>query len=255
MGLYTLTSYDTLECASKCDQADGCEAFNVYVERDPSVDPNKDRCSNPPSITNYKCTLWGAPVAVEEATNKGQYRDDFQVVIAGSNGKSGLEIMWDPGALVDDPGQLTTRLHHRIRLLATMALPHLEVRSMLPSTPRARTHTWDTSSSRSAKAKATTHKLALMRATYKLPITVDTQRWMARIRLVSSSTHTFFRRTLSHKAFTALSTTKRGRPPTPRTTDNTVAPIATPSLGLTATPCQTLQTHQPPHQSPVLPAL
>ena len=94
-----------------------------------------------------------------------------------------------------------------------------------------------------------------MRATYKPPITVDIQRWMARIRLVSSSTHTFFRKTLSHKASTALSTTKHGRPPTPRTTDNTVAPIATPSLDLTATPCQTLQTHQPPHQSPVLPAL
>lgn len=98
MGLYTLTSFDTLECASKCDQANGCEAFNVYAERDPSVDPNQDNCPNPPSTTNYKCTLWGAPVVVEEATNKGQYRDDFQVVITGSNGKSGLDMTWDTGA-------------------------------------------------------------------------------------------------------------------------------------------------------------
>ena len=100
MGLYTLTSFDTLECASKCDQAGGCEAFNVYSERDPSVDPNKDNCPNPPSTTNYKCTLWGAPVAVEEATNKGQYRDDFQVVITGSNGKSGLDVIFDKGTLL-----------------------------------------------------------------------------------------------------------------------------------------------------------
>ena len=100
MGLYTLTSFDTLECASKCDQAGGCEAFNVYSERDPSVDPNKDNCPNPPSTTNYKCTLWGAPVAVEEATNEGQYRDDFQVVITGSNGKCGLDVIFDKGTLL-----------------------------------------------------------------------------------------------------------------------------------------------------------
>ena len=86
MGLYTLSSYDTLTCASKCDRAAGCEAFNVYLERDPTVDANAVNCPNPPSTTNYRCTLWGAPVCPEEATNSGQYRDSFHVVIAGSNG-------------------------------------------------------------------------------------------------------------------------------------------------------------------------
>lgn len=90
MGLYTLTSYDTLSCASLCDQAPGCEAFNMYIERDPSLDSNQTNCPNPPSTTNYKCTLWGAPLSSEEATNTGQYRDSFQVVIAGSNGKSDI---------------------------------------------------------------------------------------------------------------------------------------------------------------------
>ena len=88
MGLTTLKSYDVLTCASKCDQADGCQAFNIYIERDPSVDPNAQDCPNPPSTTNYKCTLWGAPVAASQADNKGQWRDSFQVVIAGSNGRS-----------------------------------------------------------------------------------------------------------------------------------------------------------------------
>ncbi|CAD6581526.1 MAG: hypothetical protein ASARMPRED_000637 [Alectoria sarmentosa] len=86
MGLYTLTSYDTLTCASKCDQASGCSAFNVYLERDPTLNANAVSCPNPPSTTNYKCTLWGAPVSSAEATNSGQYQDSFQVVIAGSNG-------------------------------------------------------------------------------------------------------------------------------------------------------------------------
>ncbi|KAL8732057.1 MAG: hypothetical protein Q9166_003010 [cf. Caloplaca sp. 2 TL-2023] len=86
MGLYTLKRFDTLDCASLCDQADGCQAFNLYIERDPTLDPNADDCPNPPSLTNYKCTLWGAPVVGEQATNKGQWRDSFQVVITGSNG-------------------------------------------------------------------------------------------------------------------------------------------------------------------------
>ncbi|KAI4183801.1 MAG: hypothetical protein L6R41_005180 [Letrouitia leprolyta] len=85
MGLKTLKSYDTLGCASLCDQATGCQAFNMYIERDPSLDPNAVNCPNPPSITNYKCTLWGAIVSAEQAKNTGQWRDSFQVVIAASN--------------------------------------------------------------------------------------------------------------------------------------------------------------------------
>ncbi|KAL8793126.1 MAG: hypothetical protein Q9195_004238 [Heterodermia aff. obscurata] len=64
--------------------ASGCSAFNIYIERDPSVDP-ASACPNPPSTTNYKCTLWGAPVAAQEATNSGGYRNDFHIVITGSN--------------------------------------------------------------------------------------------------------------------------------------------------------------------------
>ncbi|KAI4087526.1 MAG: hypothetical protein LQ344_006721 [Seirophora lacunosa] len=85
MGLRTLKSYDTLGCASLCDQATGCQAFNMYIERDPTLDPNMIDCPNPPSLTNFKCTLWGATVSAAQATNKGQWRDEFHVVIAGSN--------------------------------------------------------------------------------------------------------------------------------------------------------------------------
>lgn len=98
MGLYTFRSYDTLGCASKCDQASGCEAFNMYIERDPTLDSNQTNCPNPPSTTNYKCTLWGVPLSQEEATNVGQYRDSFHVVIAGSNGKSTSSTIVSPAA-------------------------------------------------------------------------------------------------------------------------------------------------------------
>ena len=95
MGLITIKSFDTLGCASLCDQAAGCVAFNIYAERDPRVDPNAVTCPNPPSTTNYKCTLWGAPVVQEQATNKGQFRDSFEVAIAASNGTS--SCVWRTG--------------------------------------------------------------------------------------------------------------------------------------------------------------
>ena len=86
MGLYTFSSYSTLRCASQCDQEEGCQAFNIYIERDPSLNPSAANCPNPKSTTQYRCTLWGAPVAADEATNTGQHRNTFQAAITGSNG-------------------------------------------------------------------------------------------------------------------------------------------------------------------------
>lgn len=86
LGLHTLTSYDVGKCAAYCDASTFCEAFNLYFERDPTLNPNDPSCANPPSLTNIKCTLYGYPISANSATNTGQYRNQFQVVIAGSNG-------------------------------------------------------------------------------------------------------------------------------------------------------------------------
>ncbi|KAJ9630673.1 hypothetical protein H2203_001196 [Taxawa tesnikishii (nom. ined.)] len=85
MGLYTMASYDTIKCQQYCDAAAGCTAFNVFIERDPSVNP-ADACPNPASAPQYRCTLWGLPICDDTATNKGQWREDFQVVVTASNG-------------------------------------------------------------------------------------------------------------------------------------------------------------------------
>jgi len=90
MGLYTLKAYDTFQCQQLCDAAPACSSFNLYIERDPSVDPNDPTCANPTSTINYKCTLWGADIDATTATNTGQYRRDFQVVITASNGYNKL---------------------------------------------------------------------------------------------------------------------------------------------------------------------
>ena len=82
----TLDQYEPASCAAYCDKTAGCSAFNIYFERDPSKTPNAKDCPNPPSTTNIKCALWGNAITKQQATNTGQWRDDFQIVIAGSNG-------------------------------------------------------------------------------------------------------------------------------------------------------------------------
>ncbi|KAI9664642.1 MAG: hypothetical protein M1821_006088 [Bathelium mastoideum] len=86
LGYYDLTSYDTHTCAKYCDDTTLCTAFDIYAERDPSVNPTAGVCPNPDAITNYKCALWGSGIDAAAATNYGQYRIDFHVVIAASNG-------------------------------------------------------------------------------------------------------------------------------------------------------------------------
>ncbi|TIA09240.1 hypothetical protein D6C81_08785 [Aureobasidium pullulans] len=84
-GLTTLTSYDVPKCQSLCDADSDCVAFNMYAERDPTLKPDATKCPIPASLTNYKCTLWGAPVSAEQATNFGETRASFKVVITASN--------------------------------------------------------------------------------------------------------------------------------------------------------------------------
>ncbi|KAI6859842.1 glycoside hydrolase [Hortaea werneckii] len=85
MGYTTLQSYSPQQCATKCNAITGCVAINIYFERDPTVEPAAG-CPNPASTTNTKCVFWGGPVTKDNALNTGQYRNQFQVVIAGSNG-------------------------------------------------------------------------------------------------------------------------------------------------------------------------
>jgi hypothetical protein len=44
-----------------------------------------------------KCVLWGGPLTSDSATNSGQYRNQFQVVIAGSNAYQSTNLVTPPG--------------------------------------------------------------------------------------------------------------------------------------------------------------
>ncbi|KAI9861299.1 MAG: hypothetical protein M1824_002506 [Vezdaea acicularis] len=85
LGYKLLKNYDPYQCQQYCDQTTGCVAFNLYLERDPSLAP-ADACTNPAADTNVKCSIWGLPISAASAGNQGQYRSQFQVVITASNG-------------------------------------------------------------------------------------------------------------------------------------------------------------------------
>ncbi|KAI1114104.1 hypothetical protein F5Y14DRAFT_190878 [Nemania sp. NC0429] len=84
-GFSTLETYDTQECARRCNNVDTCSGFNIYFERDPSIVPGAG-CEDPASTTVIKCVYWGGFISADNANNLGQWREQFHVVIAGSNG-------------------------------------------------------------------------------------------------------------------------------------------------------------------------
>ena len=61
-----------------------------------AVDPT-GTCTNPSSVEVTKCVYWGGPLSADTAVNQGQYRRDFHVVIAGSNGYTSTSISTPPG--------------------------------------------------------------------------------------------------------------------------------------------------------------
>jgi len=85
LGYQQLSSYDTNACAAYCNARSDCSAFNIYIQRTPTFIPD-DACPNPSAAAQITCALYGSPLSASQATNIGQYRKDFMVVIQGSNG-------------------------------------------------------------------------------------------------------------------------------------------------------------------------
>ncbi|KAK5018911.1 hypothetical protein LTR39_000710 [Cryomyces antarcticus] len=85
LGYQPLQEYSPAQCAALCDATAGCVGTNLYFERSPSLFPAAN-CSNPAAMTLIKCALWGSPVGADQATNTDQWREQFHVVVAGSDG-------------------------------------------------------------------------------------------------------------------------------------------------------------------------
>ncbi|KAK8078902.1 hypothetical protein PG994_002709 [Apiospora phragmitis] len=87
----TIDSYSTAACAGACTAMDGCNAFNIFYERN-GLAATGDDCPKPKSTTIIKCSFWTVPVVADHATNIGNHANDqpdnnqFGIVIAASNG-------------------------------------------------------------------------------------------------------------------------------------------------------------------------
>lgn len=89
LGVQYLEEYDSVRCATFCNDLPTCGSVNLYFERLPLQDPSiKGGCPNPPSTTHIKCVLWRSELTQDSAVNIGERRAGFDVVIAGSNGYS-----------------------------------------------------------------------------------------------------------------------------------------------------------------------
>ncbi|RYC56894.1 hypothetical protein CHU98_g9302 [Xylaria longipes] len=96
MGFTLLESYDTQACATQCTNINGCHSFNIFFERDPSIQPGDD-CPNPASTTLIKCVFWGGPTSADNAKNTGFTYYGFDIVIAGSNAYDSLTAPLEDG--------------------------------------------------------------------------------------------------------------------------------------------------------------
>lgn len=87
LGVYQLSSYNVSTCAAYCNSVPYCNGFNIFYERNPSLQPAA-ACPNPAPIASIRCTLWDNGIDIYSAVNYGQWRAAFPVVVAGSNGYS-----------------------------------------------------------------------------------------------------------------------------------------------------------------------
>lgn len=53
LGYSVVQTYDVATCAQKCTAKAGCLAFNIYFERDPTLEPGTG-CVDPPAFANIK---------------------------------------------------------------------------------------------------------------------------------------------------------------------------------------------------------
>ncbi|CAN9281298.1 unnamed protein product [Alternaria sp. RS040] len=86
-----LESYSSETCAELCNKYEGCDSFNIYIQRDPSVVPGP-ACPNPAPIFVTKCALYSEPEQLSSCTNFGQHvgpvdadGEAFKIAMRGSN--------------------------------------------------------------------------------------------------------------------------------------------------------------------------
>lgn len=80
-----LSTYNNSACAAACTAMTGCQSYNIYFERNPTLIPGPN-CTNPAAATVVKCSFWSSNINSTMAVNIGEWRSNFTVLISGSSG-------------------------------------------------------------------------------------------------------------------------------------------------------------------------
>ncbi|KAI4850606.1 hypothetical protein E4T44_02643, partial [Aureobasidium sp. EXF-8845] len=104
----TLSKYDPQQCTAACDKISSCQFANIYYEKDP------DSNNNPVDVV--KCSLYSMPQTNTTATNKGQWRGTFHVLVTGSNGYNKAAAPKTPAgySLVTLPGAVNAPIYDSV---------------------------------------------------------------------------------------------------------------------------------------------
>lgn len=91
-----LPKYDPALCAAKCRNETACVSFNIYFERLPQQIPGP-ACPSPPPMQQVKCALYRHSLSSDKPTNSGQFQQQFEVAVVGSNAYSATPDPAIPG--------------------------------------------------------------------------------------------------------------------------------------------------------------
>ncbi|KUI54577.1 hypothetical protein VP1G_01878 [Cytospora mali] len=83
LGWLNMASYNASTCGTYCTNTAGCQSFDIFYQRSPTVAPSfNTSCPNPSSMTSIMCWVYTTTMTTADLVNTGETRGQFQVVIA-----------------------------------------------------------------------------------------------------------------------------------------------------------------------------
>ncbi|KAI4919609.1 hypothetical protein J4E90_001746 [Alternaria incomplexa] len=151
-----LDSYNPEACAELCNNHEGCDSFNIYIQRSPSKIPGPG-CPNPAPIAVAQCALYSLPEEASSCTNFGQH-----IGPADANGEAFKTAMRSSNAYnriaIKQVTVTVTTTHHMhttfTRLVSRSDISRRDIATTIDIGDRTINMTTTVTHTRSAKSKS-----------------------------------------------------------------------------------------------------
>ncbi|KAI4696424.1 uncharacterized protein J4E88_000601 [Alternaria novae-zelandiae] len=154
-----LDSYDPEACAELCNNHEGCDSFNIYIQRSPSQIPGP-ACPNPNPIAVAQCALYSLPEDASSCTNFGQHigpadanGEAFKTAMRSSN----VYAAYNKIAVKEVTVTVTTTHHMHTtftRLVSRSDISRRDIATTIDNGDRTINMTTTVTHTRSAKSKS-----------------------------------------------------------------------------------------------------